>query len=243
MKFLYAKECGANERRELVSIVKQRADKLLILEEEGKLPLGTGRKSLVLEMQTFPEQLGLDIKRSSAILIGRKVIPNTMIQKRSPREVFLLLAHNLEKYVKNLSLSLKNEGVPGRLGEFWTAEVIYSIAQNFSAPPVDMVNKNIGAIAKKKWGSPMGETSIKVSFEILPRSVLDRIFSHAILEVSVKTEKKMHNLIKESLPHRDLATEVKIHFDLKNSTVTYNYSYKFGDQQKSWSEHRFFVLS
>lgn len=195
----------------------------------AKTTPSVGRLSLLTEIQKYPEQLGKDIKRFSEIYIGGKPITKSVLIKNTPEQAYYLIANQLERYVDQQSLPIDNRYIKGRLGQFWTPEILYVLSQNFGAPPIKKVhfdNQELGT----KYVMEGGTQTTTASFKIL---------SPNILEVYIKTTGKWRDLITPSSPSPEMITETKINFDLKSGEVNYNYSYKFGDKQKSWRERTF----
>jgi hypothetical protein len=231
----------ASTKSTLDMIIKNRATSI------KKSPdLNEGRKSLVNEMEKYPEQLAKDIGRLSRVIVGKKDLSEDMKADKTAKEKFVLLANTLEGYLKNY---INNHPLPSlkrinttswRLGYFWTAEIIYALVQNFSAPPwakarKETLLKDRDPDGSEIWGSPSGSSKLLVSFQLLLPSTGGDLF----LVVTDTTEKQLVNLTTGETKPFVMVTRVK--FNLNNGTVTYEYSYDVGNgmQKRVWTEATF----
>lgn len=198
----------SEEIRNLDTIVKNRAIENLKMGQN----LSDGRKSLLLEMEKFPGQLAADIKRIP-ITIGGTLLSEVNRMSKSDRDLFLLVAANLEKYVKQSMPSMKLDESRGSIGQFSTTEVIYPIVQNFLGPITTRAFKDIG----EGWASKQGTAKLSASFKISGPGILEVITKSEKPMINLNNEKEVKNLILESITK----------FNLNSGMVTFGYSYVF----------------
>jgi hypothetical protein len=166
--------------------------------------------------------------RRVPIIIGGNPISDTLRETKTPDELFLIVAGNLEKYLSQKSPKIVNAGVKGRMGQFWTSEVVYPVIQNFSATGQAKAYEEVPALGSE-WGGKAGDAKFSATYTISPEG---------ILELTDRTEKNMLNLM-DSNKKAPFISETKMKFDLNKGTVTFEYSYSFLGKSKKWTSQAF----
>jgi hypothetical protein len=220
--FLLAKFTFATENRpmSLNEVVLRRANLIFREYQEKEIPLHIGRKSILRQMQLFPAQLSVDLKRLQHIRIGGQTIKSGKNNPMAAERQFLFLAHTLELYVHRKANYIRNKNITGRLGEFFTTEIIYIICQNFSGPSVEMALLN-PKLADPSWVSHAGETKHSAFFNLS---------SSSILEVTLYTQKIYEHIENKRLPKKIVNLSTTVFFDLESGEVAFNYFYDIDGQ-------------
>jgi hypothetical protein len=183
-----------------------------------------GRQSLVAFMVKEPHQIIIDLPRMPIIRIGDAVVPSRTGQ--SPQAQFSLVGTMIENYVKRQPLNLRHRATKGRAGRFWTAEIIYAMAQTFSAPAQIEAYNNEEILTNGEWGAESGNTRLSISI----------VFSStnpSSLVVSTITEKDLTHL-KKGRDKKMFITKANVIFDLATGDVKYQHYYNVGGKTKYW---------
>jgi hypothetical protein len=185
-----------------------------------------GRRSLLRLMVSEPGQIALDLPRLPIINIGGKEVLYNLRREKSVDDQYIIIANLLEAYVKEECSWLRHRNRPGRLGTFWTSEIIYSLAQTFSAPAQIEAYQSQDILKNHDWGAEHGKTMVSVSL-ILSKA------KASILIASFITKKELINL-KDRSKKKHFTTEARVIFDLTNGDVTYYHRYDIDNAGKSW---------
>ncbi|HXW60570.1 MAG TPA: hypothetical protein VEK06_03430 [Myxococcota bacterium] len=205
-------------KKNVSSVVKNRATAILDLEKNGQIVLNPGRRSLLNEMLTYSSQLGTDLPRINEIRIGDVVIPKAWREGKSGELQFALIGKMLYKYIKNTRPEALDNSLPGRIGPFYVAEIIYGISQNFSGPALELAYK-LSGLTINEWAAEMGGAiTHAASFTLEP-------MKDPILTVTFTCETEMFNLVDPSKKSLILITQSKLFYDLLNDDVNFGFSY------------------
>gem|GEM_PF-4392438 len=218
-----SKACNNKSVREIMASIGQR-----IIErfDHHKIPFSVGRRSLASFMAKEPNQIALDLPRSSHISIGGFLIPQRLRRGQTTQSQYELVAKTIERYVKQQPLKLRHQQIPGRLGRFWTAEIIYAMAQTFSAPAQIEAYRCDQALSSLEWAAEERQTRVHIAVNLLRANP-------SLLVVSTTTDKDMVN-INHNGGQKRFTTKAKVAFNLKTGDVLYHHRYQVDSQGKSW---------
>lgn len=206
----------------LSDLVSAQSFYVLELVRTGRIPLHLGRKSLLLEMRKEPTQLAKDLPRTPKIRIGNFVLPTWLRRGRSAEMQFYIVAKCLEKYVQSRNPALVNKRYRGRIGQFFTSEILYGIVQNFSAPAVEMAYED--AILKSgEWAAEAGEAEQEVVF-LLERARVP------LLNVTFVSTKALINMVDPARPNLRFVTKATLYYYLESGEVNFIHSYALDDR-------------
>lgn len=199
-----------------------------LFDQAGKLEfnLNIGRKSLIQQMQKEPEQLAKDLPRIPTIMIGAKTITTLELRGRSPEQQYILVAHELEMYVKKNVPILKFSSSPGRIGAFYTVEAIYGIVQSLSAPAQIGAYENEIILTDGNWGPAFNEGKTTAAFAITDplQKILDVVVTHEknLVQINDPTKRKL------------FVTQNRTRFYLDSGEVSFIYAYDLHTKHRSW---------
>lgn len=203
--------------RSVENIVRERAQAIYALKDQGKITLSQGRECLLQEMQKNPSQLHKDLMRISCFYLGKDSIPQAWYRHKSAKYQFLVIAKLLACYTKMHKPHLFDSTNEGRLGAFWIVEILYAIVQSWSGPALTLAFDNT-ILSSGEWGNRSGSAAQRISF------AFDSDFDD-ILTVSFISERNMQNLSDIKQKHLNFITESKIYFDLISGSIKFFYSY------------------
>lgn len=203
--------------RSLKEVVLHRAQAIKDLGQSEIITLGEGRLSLLHEMLGAPGQLGNDIPRLAQIWVGQTMLPAALRSNKSAEFQFMHLGTLLRNYIKQSQPELINSELPGRVGAFWIAEVVYAIVQNFSAPALELAHQNT-LLNNGEWATPAQSAKQYAIFKM-------EASREPILSVTFTCERTMSNVKNANEVDKNLVTESSIYFYLQSGQVTFGFKY------------------
>jgi len=213
--FCFSVNAARTKRTGLNNVIERRVREIFVLHNLGTFAMHVGRKSLLNQMEKEPNQLNKDLPRIPNINIGKRSIKFSNYINKSAEKKFLIVANNLEKYIYKKAGNIDNKGVVGRLGQFWTVEILYGLVQTFAAPAVQMAYEN-QPLASGQWASNLNESKQSAAF------ILE---TPTILSLSSITEKDMRNINDNNKKNMKFVINNKLYFDLKTGEVNFEYTY------------------
>lgn len=215
------------QNKTLETLALEKAVDLLKQSYAGLYMLHKGRKDLLMLMQKEPAQLALDIKRATKIIIGNKII-NSTVNFNSPETLYAHIARALENYIKTTNNKIDNSNNIGRIGKFFTIEIIYSVVQSFLSPVQSAAHKQLIIFKNPgEWGAQIGTSEIIKSFELMP-------YNKNILVVSNISKKILINL-SDTQQKKHFMTKALLFFDLSTGELKYTYEYSLDNHGKQWT--------